>query len=100
MNKKWECYQTDEEKVKKMAKEYNISPLIATILVNKNLEEKKDIDKFLNPTRNDFYDPYLMPDMEIAINRIIEAIETNGSVAVEESNEVSIKTNSDNIVVI
>lgn len=75
MNKKWECYQTDEEKVKKMAKEYNISPLIATILVNKNLEEKKDIDKFLNPTRNDFYDPYLMPDMEIAINRIIEAIE-------------------------
>jgi single-stranded-DNA-specific exonuclease len=75
MNKKWECYQTDEEKVKKMAKEYNISPLIATILVNKNLEEKKDIDKFLNPTRNDFYDPYLMPDMEIAINRIIDAIE-------------------------
>ena len=75
MNKKWECYQTDEEKVKKMAKEDNISPLIATILVNKNLEEKKDIDKFLNPTRNDFYDPYLMPDMEIAINRIIEAIE-------------------------
>lgn len=75
MNKKWECYQTDEEKVKKMAKEYNISPLIATILVNKNLEEKKDIDKFLNPTRNDFYDPYLMTDMEIAINRIIEAIE-------------------------
>lgn len=75
MNKKWECYQTDEEKVKKMAKEYNISPLIATILVNKNLEGKKDIDKFLNPTRNDFYDPYLMPDMEIAINRIIEAIE-------------------------
>jgi single-stranded-DNA-specific exonuclease len=75
MNKKWECYQTDEEKVKKMAKEYNISSLIATILVNKNLEEKKDIDKFLNPTRNDFYDPYLMPDMEIAINRIIEAIE-------------------------
>ena len=34
------------------------------------------------------------------VDRIIEAIETNGSVAVEESNEVSIKTNSDNIVVI
>lgn len=34
------------------------------------------------------------------VDRIIEAIETNGSVAVEESNEISIKTNSDNIVVI
>ena len=54
MNKKWECYQTDEEKVKKMAKEYNISPLIATILVNKNLEEKKDIDKFFKPNKKRF----------------------------------------------
>ena len=34
------------------------------------------------------------------VDRIVEAIETNGSVAVEERNEVSIKTNSDNIVVI
>lgn len=74
MNKKWECYQNDEEKVEKISKEFNISPLIATILVNKGLESKDKIEKFLNPTRKDFYDPYLMPDMEIAVNRIIKAI--------------------------
>ena len=74
MNKKWECYQTDENKVEKISKEFNISKLVATILVNKGLEEKKQIEKFLNPTRNDFYDPYLMPDMEIAVNRILKAI--------------------------
>ena len=37
MNKKWECYQTDEEKVKKMAKEYNISPLIAKPLTGESV---------------------------------------------------------------
>lgn len=75
MNKKWECYQIDEEKVEKLAEDFNISPLIATILVNKGLEKKEEIEKFLNPTRRDFYDPYLMPDMEIAVDRIIKAIE-------------------------
>ena len=75
MNKKWECYQSDEEKVEKISKEFNISPLVATILVNKGLQSNQDIEKFLNPTRKDFYDPYLMPDMEIAVDRIIKAID-------------------------
>ena len=75
MNKKWECYQNDEEKVEKISKEFNISKLVASILTNKGLESKEEIEKFLNPTRKDFYDPYLLPDMNIAVNRIINAIE-------------------------
>ena len=75
MNKKWECHVADEEKVKKIAKEYNLSTLLAKILVNKNLLEKQEIDLFLNPTRHDFHNPFLMPDMEKAVERIIKAIE-------------------------
>ena len=47
---------------------------MATILVNRGITEEKAIKKFLNPTRNDFYDPFLMPDMKKAVKRIIEAI--------------------------
>ena len=75
MNKKWECRKVDEEKVKKISEEYNISSLLAKILVNKNILEKEEIDLFLKPTRYDFHDPFLMPDMEIAVDRIIKAIE-------------------------
>ena len=82
MNKKWECYQSNEEKVEKISKEFKISKLVATILVNKGLEENKQIEKFLNPTRNDFYNPYLMPDMEIAVSRIIKAIENKEKVII------------------
>ena len=74
MNKKWECYQADEKKVEKISKEFNLSKIVATILVNKGLEEKEEIEKFLNPKRNDFYNPFLMPDMEIAVDRILKAI--------------------------
>lgn len=74
MNKKWECYNNNIEEVQKIAKNFNVSNLLATILLNKNISSENEIEKFLNPTRNDFYDPFLMPDMKIAVDRILEAM--------------------------
>ena len=82
MNKKWQIYQTNEQKVEEIAKKYEINKLLATILVNRDITEKQTIEKFLNPKRNDFYDPYLMPDMEIAVERIIKAIEKNEKILI------------------
>ena len=77
MNKKWQIYQVNDEKVKELQKKYNINKLLSTILVNRGITEEKQIQKFLNPKRNDFYNPYEMPDMEIAVNRILQAIKNN-----------------------
>ena len=77
MNKKWECIELDNEKIKNVEKienEYGISNLLAKILVNRNLTKNEDIDLFLKPTRHDFHNPYLMPDMALAVDRIIKAI--------------------------
>ena len=77
MNKKWEYIELDNEKIKNVEKiedEYGISNLLAKILVNRNLTKKEDIDLFLKPTRHDFHNPYLMPDMALAVDRIIKAI--------------------------
>ena len=82
MNKKWEIYETDEAKVEEISKKYNLDKLLATILVNKNITEEKDIRLFLNPERTDFYDPFLITDMEIAVNRIIKAIDNNENVVI------------------
>lgn len=75
MNKKWEYSNSNEEKVKEIANKFNINELLATILVNRNIINDEEIKIFLNPTRNDFYNPYLLPDMEVAVDRIIKAIE-------------------------
>ncbi len=75
MNKKWECYEIDEAQVNSLIEKYKLNSILAKILVNKGITEKEDIDLFVNPTRKDFYDPFLMPDMEITVNRILKAIE-------------------------
>ena len=75
MSKKWQIYQANEEKVEEISKKYKINKLLATILSNRDITEKEQIEKFLNSKRNDFYNPYKMLDMEIAVKRIIKAIE-------------------------
>ena len=75
MYKKWEYQETDLKVVSNIMKKNNISELLSTVLVNRGITKQKDIEIFLNPTRKDFHDPYLMKDMDIAVDRIIEAIE-------------------------
>lgn len=82
MNKKWEFYGRNEEEVRKVQEEFNLSRLLATIIVNKGLKTKEEIEVFLNPTRKDFHDPYLMPDMKIAVDRIVKAIEKQEKVII------------------
>ncbi len=77
MNKKWEFYNQDQDKINELIEKFQISELLATVLVNRNIINEKEVELFLNPTRNDFHDPYLMPDMKIAVKRIIKAIENN-----------------------
>ena len=75
MSKKWQVYQVDNKKVEQIQQKYGVNKLLATILANRGIVEEKQIDKFLHPKRSDFYNPYEMPDMEIAVNRIAKAIE-------------------------
>ena len=75
MNKKWECYAVDENKVNELVNKFGISGILARILVNKNITQKDEIDLFMNPTRKDFHNPFLMPDMEIIVDRVLQAIE-------------------------
>lgn len=82
MNKKWECYEADENKVENLARKYSLSKLLARILVNRDIVEDEKINIFLNPTRKDFYNPFLMPDMEKAVNRIISAIKTKEKIMI------------------
>ena len=82
MNKKWEFYEENSEEIIDIAKKHNISELLTKILVNRGITDDKEIDTFLNPTRNDFYDPYLMPDMDKAVERIIKAINNQETVMI------------------
>lgn len=82
MNKKWEIYNVDEESVDNLSNKYRINKLLATILNNRGIVTEEKIRLFLNPTRNDFHNPFLIKDMEKAVNRIIKAIENKERITI------------------
>ncbi len=77
MSKKWQIYQVNEKEIEELQEKYKINKLLAIILSNRGIVKEEQIEKFLKPKRNDFYDPYGMPDMKITVERIIKAIENN-----------------------
>lgn len=82
MNKKWGFYEFKEDIVQDIAAKFGISEVLARILVNREITKEEDVKVFLEPTRNDFYDPLLLPDMKKAVDRIIKAIETKEKVVI------------------
>lgn len=85
MIKNWQIIENSEEQIsliEKIKKEYNLNTLLATILVNRNIITGEQIRLFLEPNRNDFHDPFLITDMDIAVDRIIKAIENKDRVTI------------------
>ena len=82
MNKKWEVCETNEEQIQKLVEEKNLSFLLSSILVNRGITTPEETELFLNPTRDNFHNPFSMPDMQKAVDRIKKAIETNEKVMI------------------
>ena len=82
MNKKWCFYDVDENKKNQLMTEFGISEVLEKMLINRGVTETKDVKMFLEPTRDDFGDPFLMPDMEKAVERIIKAIKNKEKVVI------------------
>lgn len=81
MNKKWTVKDVDKSRVEYIKNKFNLKTLAAEVIAEKGLTDD-EIQKFLNPTRKDFYDPFLMPDMDNAIDRIIKAIDNNEKIVI------------------
>lgn len=81
MNKKWQISEVNQEEINRLSDKFNLNKLLASILVNRKITDD-EIDVYLKPTRNNFHNPFLMPDMEIAVERIIRAIDSNEKIII------------------
>ena len=82
MTKKWMYSKFDNDKVKSVAEQNNISELLARILLNRSFEDKDTIDIFLHPKIDNLYDPFLMNDMQIAVDTIIESCNNHEKITI------------------
>ncbi len=74
--------QGDPQVVSKLAASLGIHPVLANLLVQRGIETKAEAEKFFNPSLDDLHDPFLMKDMEKAIDRISRALEQGEKIMV------------------
>lgn len=70
------------EKVKVLASQLNVNELIATLLVQRGIENYDQARQFFRPSLADLHDPYLMKDMDKAVDRIENAIANGENILV------------------
>lgn len=75
--KKWTLKHFGKIKKDDLSKKIHISPEISQILKNRDIITDKDAEIFMNPSLDYLRDPFLMKDMQKAVDRINEAINNN-----------------------
>lgn len=78
---KWYIYNKKNNYLSNL-KNKNITKLEALILANRDIVDPKVVDSFINPTLAKLHDPFLLKDMEKAIDLIIETMENGESIRI------------------
>ena len=56
--------------------------VLKQLLFNRGIDKSEEADRFLAPTEKDILDPFLLLNMELAVSRIIHAVECNERIAI------------------
>ncbi|APY10905.1 single-stranded-DNA-specific exonuclease RecJ [Seonamhaeicola sp. S2-3] len=72
----------NQEKVEALQKALQVSEPIATLLVQRGIETYDQAKAFFRPSLNDLHNPYLMKDMDKAVERIEKAIANKENILV------------------
>src|SRR5258708_2002072 len=82
MERRWTILNADEQKVNALYESLKIHPAICKILVQRNIASFDVAKNFYRPQLTDLHDPWLMKDMDKAVDRIIPAIEKQEKIVV------------------
>ncbi len=75
METKWILHQSvDKQQVAEIAKVLNIDENLATLLVQRGITNYEDAKTFFRPSLAQLHDPFLMKDMDKAVDRVLRAI--------------------------
>ncbi len=72
----------NSETVTKLASQLGIEIPVASLLVQRGIEDFESAKKFFRPSLEDLHDPFLMKDMDLAIERIAKAISSKENIMV------------------
>ena len=82
MQKKWKIKETDKQIVNNLADSLGVSQAIAHLLVIRGVTTFDEAKQFFRPDFSQLHNPFLMKDMQKAVDRIKTAIEKNEKILV------------------
>jgi single-stranded-DNA-specific exonuclease len=82
MEKRWRILNSNQEKAEALFRELKIHPAICNILVQRGIDTYDKAKNFFRPQLSQLHDPFLMKDMNKAVERILSAFGCNEKILV------------------
>jgi single-stranded-DNA-specific exonuclease len=82
MDKRWNLLHTSQDKITLLQQALKINPVLCKILVHRGIETYEQARDFFRPQLSHLHSPWLMKDMEKAVDRIISGINTKEKILV------------------
>ncbi|MBO5742260.1 MAG: single-stranded-DNA-specific exonuclease RecJ [Bacteroidaceae bacterium] len=77
MNYKWNYVPASnerQEESRELANELGISPILGKFLLDRNIRSVSEAKRFFRPQLSDLHDPFLYTDMDVAVDRLNQAL--------------------------
>ena len=83
MDKRWMLKEkTDTQVIEELSRSLNISKRLTSLLMHRGVSTFDEAKRFFRPELKDLHDPFLMKDMDKAVNRIIKAMDNGEKIMI------------------
>lgn len=83
MKRRWVYKESPPaDEVDALSKSINVNQALASLLIQRGIRTYEDAHRFFRPSLSDLHSPFLMKDMELAVQRIHRAVDTGEKILV------------------
>ena len=82
MKKRWIIEQADKETVAHLQQALQINPVLCEVLVQRGISNFEEARSYFRPQLSEMHDPFLMKDMRLAVEVILQAISSGKKILV------------------
>ena len=72
----------DEDNIRQLSSELGVDPVLAALLVQRGVHTFEQARSFFRPNLDDLHDPFLMTDMDKAVERVHQAVSTGEKILI------------------
>lgn len=82
MTARWDIFRCPPELRDELSKKLDIPPLVAQLLIKRGITDSQEGERFLSPLLQHLHDPFLMKDMDKAVDRVVQALKNRDKITI------------------